>query len=308
MEETRMDLTHCVYVLFSLADEELYVGYSCRLGERLNDHFAGRVQSTAHRRPLRLLHVEYYMKTASLIVGVMAAGLISCTSVNFNVPGHPPEYLTDAAGFIPYWIALESIPLSPAESENKALDVKYLDDEPDMRPVGGRKIKVRDETCAWRYITVPGGSPIFDCTDIEGNSYRDALTYLVAYVKLPADEAAASLYWGSDDDAALYVNGKEVDRYANGRICNPDSNCATNTRLHKGVNTIVVKLVNRSFSSYACVRLVDSNDRVMSGAPILPCAEEKGKPVYPWPRVDTGQEAIAGKFSEYLQSRKNVSK
>jgi len=61
MQETLGKLTSCTYVLLSLADGELYIGYSSDLCQRLTDHFGGKVPSTAPRRPLRLIHVEYYL-------------------------------------------------------------------------------------------------------------------------------------------------------------------------------------------------------------------------------------------------------
>lgn len=61
MEAPCPGLTHCTYVLYSLDDDELYIGYSSNLRQRLVDHFNGKVPSTAPRRPLRLIHVEYYL-------------------------------------------------------------------------------------------------------------------------------------------------------------------------------------------------------------------------------------------------------
>ena len=49
-------LGHCVYVLFSEADGKLYIGYTTNLKQRLTDHFNGRNQATAPRRPLRLIY------------------------------------------------------------------------------------------------------------------------------------------------------------------------------------------------------------------------------------------------------------
>lgn len=53
-------LQHCVYVLFSESDSNLYVGYSTDLKQRLTAHFDGHVPSTAPRRPLRLIYCEYH--------------------------------------------------------------------------------------------------------------------------------------------------------------------------------------------------------------------------------------------------------
>lgn len=47
------------YILL-LSNGQLYAGSSADLRTRLQDHQRGRVVSTAHRRPLRLIHYEAY--------------------------------------------------------------------------------------------------------------------------------------------------------------------------------------------------------------------------------------------------------
>ena len=47
-----------VYVLRSEIDNNLYVGYSSDLKNRLEQHNAGLVVSTKNRRPLKLLYYE----------------------------------------------------------------------------------------------------------------------------------------------------------------------------------------------------------------------------------------------------------
>ena len=47
-----------VYVLQSLKDGELYVGFTDNLRKRLGKHNAGRVFSTKMRRPLKVIYVE----------------------------------------------------------------------------------------------------------------------------------------------------------------------------------------------------------------------------------------------------------
>lgn len=50
-----------VYILFSLKDQGLYIGYSTNLRSRLSSHARGEVRSTANRRPLKLIHYDYFI-------------------------------------------------------------------------------------------------------------------------------------------------------------------------------------------------------------------------------------------------------
>jgi putative endonuclease len=54
-------LKYCVYILYSLKDTKLYIGFTTNLSRRLTEHFQGRSKSTAPRRPFKLLFCEYYL-------------------------------------------------------------------------------------------------------------------------------------------------------------------------------------------------------------------------------------------------------
>ncbi len=50
-----------VYVLQSEKDKRFYVGTTAEIDRRLTEHEQGKVISTKHRRPLKLLCFEAYM-------------------------------------------------------------------------------------------------------------------------------------------------------------------------------------------------------------------------------------------------------
>ena len=50
-----------VYVLFSLKDKKLYIGYTTNLELRLIEHNSGRATSTKNRRPLELIYYEVFI-------------------------------------------------------------------------------------------------------------------------------------------------------------------------------------------------------------------------------------------------------
>lgn len=58
---SRVELNYCVYVLFSEFDNQIYVGYTKDIYNRLIEHDEGNVKSTKLRRPLKLVFLEYYL-------------------------------------------------------------------------------------------------------------------------------------------------------------------------------------------------------------------------------------------------------
>lgn len=53
-------MKYYVYTLFSLKDYKFYTGFTTDLKDRLSRHASGEVKSTFNRRPLKLIHYEYF--------------------------------------------------------------------------------------------------------------------------------------------------------------------------------------------------------------------------------------------------------
>ena len=51
-----------VYILFSIKDKQLYVGYTNNMKRRLSQHVTGQVTATKHRLPLKFIYCETYIK------------------------------------------------------------------------------------------------------------------------------------------------------------------------------------------------------------------------------------------------------
>jgi len=49
------------YILESLRDKNLYVGYTNDLRRRFEEHNNGRVEITRHRRPFKLIYYEAFL-------------------------------------------------------------------------------------------------------------------------------------------------------------------------------------------------------------------------------------------------------
>jgi putative endonuclease len=58
--KTSQNKMNYVYILRSLKDKKLYIGYSENLKRRFSDHQKGEVLSTKPRRPFELIFYEAY--------------------------------------------------------------------------------------------------------------------------------------------------------------------------------------------------------------------------------------------------------
>ena len=50
-----------VYILVSLKDSRLYIGFTKNLQDRLREHNGGVTESTKNRRPLKLVYYEAHL-------------------------------------------------------------------------------------------------------------------------------------------------------------------------------------------------------------------------------------------------------
>ena len=53
---------HYVYVMRSISDDGLYIGYSANLRRRLAQHNKGAALATSHRGPWKLIYYEAYLE------------------------------------------------------------------------------------------------------------------------------------------------------------------------------------------------------------------------------------------------------
>lgn len=50
-----------IYILYSLKDKGLYIGFTANLKSRLQEHAKGQSTATKLRRPFKLIHYEYFI-------------------------------------------------------------------------------------------------------------------------------------------------------------------------------------------------------------------------------------------------------
>ena len=73
-----------------------------------------------------------------------------------------------------------------------------------------------------------------------------------------------TLKTGSDDQAKVYLNGKEVLKQEEDRPLERDEDSSEVT-LRKGVNVLVFKVVNEKEDWSSCARFLDKDGKVIKG-------------------------------------------
>ena len=67
MQANQMEDFFYIYILYSIKDGKKYTGYTKDLLARFEAHQAGRVESTKHRRPFKLVYFEGCLNQADAI-------------------------------------------------------------------------------------------------------------------------------------------------------------------------------------------------------------------------------------------------
>jgi len=164
----------------------------------------------------------------------------------------------DAEGFIRDWLMLApfSIPESTGSDE---IDKKQVENEPALKPKAGDKVKIAGREEAWKAIKAKDYNVDLNATI--GTANEDVVGYLVTYVVADKDMPDVTLLIGSNDEAKVYLNGKEVIKFDQTRTIEKDSDKAEKVTLNKGVNTIVFKIINEKNDWGGCLRFKDKDGK-----------------------------------------------
>lgn len=172
----------------------------------------------------------------------------------------------DAEGFIRTWLVFGPISFDGQPAEE--LDKAQLPDEGKLKPKDGDKAKVKDKEVAWKKVMAAEFSLDFnEVFKVENPS--NVAAYAVAYVEAPEEVKDVTLLMGSNDEGKVYLNGKELAKFATARTLDKDTEKAEGLTLAKGVNVIVLKVINESNNWQGCVRLAGKDGKPVAGLKIV---------------------------------------
>jgi hypothetical protein len=165
----------------------------------------------------------------------------------------------DEEGFIRNWLVLAPLPFSGTDEGAAALGKEQVADEAKLKPKEGDKVKAGDKELTWK--AHKADSHLLDFNAVLGNKTEDSVGYAVCYLIADNEMPGLTMKTGSDDQAKVYLNGKEIFKNEEARAADKDQDSTPNVTLQKGVNVIVFKVVNEKEDWSGCLRFVDKDEK-----------------------------------------------
>jgi WD40 repeat protein len=262
---------------FKQADADYARALSCGPGERLNDWYRHELADcqVAERWPLAKWYADQllaalpregdlYAARAELNETLGKAEEATADLARAVQLGATPALLSrltrkvalaNGRGVFRDWLVLLPLPLKAEEDGISGIDREELPGEANLRPRAGEKIHAGGKELTWQEYHLGSDYAIhFDALKpVEWN-----VAYAVCYLVADEERPGMKLLVGSDDQAKIYLNAKEIYRCAAMRVMVPDQDTTDDITLHRGTNVLVFKVVNETQGWQGCIRLVES--------------------------------------------------
>jgi hypothetical protein len=159
----------------------------------------------------------------------------------------------DAEGFIRNWLVLAPIAIEGDQGASE-IDREFIKGEATVRPKGGEVVQVGPgQSVTW---TPHQTSDYFiDFLQSFGKTRGEYVAgYAVAYV-VADDEMKVTLALSTNDQGKVWLNGKQVFKFAETRTLEKDTD-KIDVTLNKGENVLVMKVVNEVNNWQGCARFL----------------------------------------------------
>ena len=122
------------------------------------------------------------------------------------------QRLARARNSIQQWLVLAPIALATGQSGAEGLDIEQIAGESRLGPKAGEARSVRGSELKWRKVALEDEE--IDFNAILGKVTEQGVAYAVCYLRSEAEQRGLQMLVGSDDEAKVYLNGKQVYRSA----------------------------------------------------------------------------------------------
>jgi WD40 repeat protein/serine/threonine protein kinase len=157
---------------------------------------------------------------------------------------------------IKHWLVLAPIALATGQSGAEGLDIKQIEGEGQLRPKAGEPRSTGAGELKWREVALK--DDVIDFNALLGQQTPQSVAYAVCYIQSKAEQRGLQMLVGSDDQAKIYLNGKEVYRSLAPRSFFAEQDEVPDIALHAGMNVLVFKVVNETLDWKGAIRLTDA--------------------------------------------------
>jgi hypothetical protein len=163
-------------------------------------------------------------------------------------------------GEINRWLVLLPIPFEGGSGAD-ALQAEQVARESRLRPRVGEKVKARQGELVWRQSE----DYLLDFNKIVGRETQFSVAYAVCYIKSQTAQTNLVLKIGSDDQAKIFLNEREVYRSTNPQSGEPDRHTVAGIELKAGLNVLIFKVVNERVGWSGSIRITDAAGQPVKG-------------------------------------------
>jgi eukaryotic-like serine/threonine-protein kinase len=179
-------------------------------------------------------------------------------------------------GAMKRWLILAPIAFATNLSGAQGLDLEQVQGESWLRPKAGERTVTVSGELKWSEVTQE--DYMLDFNVILGHETWHSVAYAVCYLRSEVEQRGLRMLIGSDDQAKVYMNGKQVHSYAFGRGFVPDQDIVPDIALTAGLNVLVFKVVNGAWEWQGSIRFTDAQGNPVKGIKVTLDPEAKDSP------------------------------
>ncbi|HAB15643.1 MAG TPA: hypothetical protein DCE44_04250 [Verrucomicrobiales bacterium] len=188
---------------------------------------------------------------------------------------------------IKQWLVMAPIALAADQSGAAGLEIEQIEGESRLKPKAGEARSTGGRELKWQEVTLEGSLEslpvdfVIDFNAVVGSETAQSVAYAVCYLRSDAPKRGLQLLVGSDDEAKIYLNGKEVYRSSVPRPFSEGQDTVPDIALNAGVNVLVFKVVNEFEQWQGCIRLTDAHGNPVKGVEVTLDPEPKEREKQP---------------------------
>ena len=178
-------------------------------------------------------------------------------------------------GAIKRWLILAPIALATGQSGAEGLDAEQIEGEGRLRPKAGETRSIGSGELKWQEVAQE--DYVIDFNAILGHETTQSVAYAVCYIRSEAEQRGLQMLVGSDDEAKVYLNGKQIHKYPSARGFVADQDTVPDITLNAGLNVLVFKVVNEIGDWQGSIRFTDAQGNPVKGIKVTPPPPSLGR-------------------------------